>query len=166
MRGIKVFALDVDGVFTDGGFWLGEQGETSKRFSFRDVMGVSLGRKAGLGFVLISGEGGALLQALAAKLGIREVIADCRDKAAALRAHAAERGLPLEAFCFLGDDVNDLQAMAIAGESACPADAHPAALAAAGRILARGGGQGAVRELVDLWLAAQVAEPASSLPPV
>ena len=55
MKSVKAVALDVDGVLTDGTFWWGPGGEEWKRFSFRDVMGVSLGRKAGLRFALISG---------------------------------------------------------------------------------------------------------------
>lgn len=155
MEAIRALALDVDGVLTDGGFWLGEAGEVSKRFSFRDVMGVSLARRQGLRFVLITGEGGPLLDALAAKFGFEEVRGHCRDKAAALRDYARDQGLALEAICFLGDDVNDLPAMAIAGQSAAPADAHPAVLARAGRVLSRSGGQGAVREWLDLWMEAR-----------
>jgi YrbI family 3-deoxy-D-manno-octulosonate 8-phosphate phosphatase len=155
---IKALALDVDGVLTDGGFLLGEHGEVHKRLSFRDVMGVFLARERGLGFVLITGEGGPLLDALARKLGIDEVRGHCRDKAGALRAYAQERGLPLEAICFLGDDVNDLPAMAIAGQSAAPSDAHPAVLAQVTRVLSRPGGQGALREWLDLWMAEPAAE--------
>jgi 3-deoxy-D-manno-octulosonate 8-phosphate phosphatase (KDO 8-P phosphatase) len=152
MKTIRALALDVDGVLTDGGFWLGESGECFKRFSFRDVMGVSLARQQGLRFVLITGEGGPLLAALARKFGIQEVRGHCRDKAGALRDYAREQGLELEAICFLGDDVNDLPAMAIAGHSAAPSDAHPAVLARASRVLSRPGGQGALREWLDLWL--------------
>lgn len=152
MRDIRALALDVDGVLTDGGFLLSEEGGVSKRFSFRDVMGVSLARKRGLRFALITGEGGPLLEALARKFGIEAVYGHCRDKAAALRDYAASEKLPLEAICFLGDDVNDLPAMAIAGDSAAPCDAHPAVLALASRVLAAAGGQGALREWVDLWM--------------
>ena len=155
MKEIRALALDVDGVLTDGGFWLGENGACLKRFSFRDVMGVSLGRKRGLRFVLITGEGGPLLDALARKFGIEEVRGNCRDKAVALRDYARDQGLGLEAICFLGDDVNDLPAMAIAGQSVAPSDAHPAVLARVTRVLSRPGGAGALREWVDVWLEAQ-----------
>ena len=152
MRAIRALALDVDGVLTDGGFFLGEGGEITKRFSFRDVMGASLARKQGLRMVLVTGEGGPLLDALARKFGIDEVRGHCRDKAGALRDYARDQGLSLEEICFLGDDVNDLPAMAIAGQSAAPSDAHPAVLAKVGRVLSRPGGGGALREWVDAWL--------------
>lgn len=149
MAKIRAVALDVDGVFTDGGVWWNETGEAFKRFSFRDIMGVSLGRKAGYQFALISGEGGPLLDRLAMKLGIEAVFPDCKDKAAALRLFSERTQLPPEAICFLGDDVNDLEALALAGLSACPADAHASVKAKVDWVLEARGGQGAVRELLD-----------------
>ena len=65
---IRAVALDVDGVLTDGALYWGAGGEELKRISFRDVMGISLGRRAGLRFALISGEGGPLLERLGRKL--------------------------------------------------------------------------------------------------
>lgn len=152
MTTIEAIALDVDGVLTDGGFCLGADGVVSKRFSFRDVMGVSLGRKAGLRFVLISGEDGPILDGLARKLGIEDVRGRCRDKGEALRAYADKECLSLQAICFMGDDINDLSAMEIAGLSACPSDAHSKVKATAAWVMQCGGGRGAVRELVDRLL--------------
>lgn len=149
MGKIRAIALDVDGVLTDGTFWWGPGGEEFKRFSFRDVMGVSMGRRAGLRFAIVSGEGGPLLDRIAAKLLVQDVFSHCKDKAAALRTYAEQQGLPLEEICFLGDDINDLAAMDLAGLSACPADAHPQVLAKAGRVLTQRGGHGALRELID-----------------
>jgi 3-deoxy-D-manno-octulosonate 8-phosphate phosphatase (KDO 8-P phosphatase) len=149
---IKAIALDVDGVLTDGTFWLFPGQEPSKRFSFADVMGISLGRKAGLLFALISGEGGALLDQFAAKTGITDVYAGCKDKAAALGDFAGRHGLALSEVCFMGDDVNDLPAMALAGLAAAPAGAQPAVCQRAALVTRRRGGEGAVRELIDLIL--------------
>ena len=149
---IKAIALDVDGVFTDGGFLLGPDGSELKRFSFRDVMGVALGRKAGLRFALISGEDGPVLDSLARKLGIQEVHGQCREKGEALKAFAEKEGLPLQSICFMGDDINDLPAMELAGLSACPSDAHQTVKAKATWVLQSGGGKGAVRELIDRLL--------------
>lgn len=154
VRPIRAVALDVDGVLTDGGFWWGPAGEEWKRFDFRDVMGVSLARKAGVRFALISGEASPLVDRYAAKMGIADVHKGCTDKAAALRAFAAAHGLDLAEVGFVGDDVNDLGAMAVAGFSACPADAHPAVRAAVTRVATLPGGRGAVREILDGLLAA------------
>ncbi|HXY33456.1 MAG TPA: HAD family hydrolase [Planctomycetaceae bacterium] len=149
---IRGLALDVDGVLTDGTFWWGPGGEELKRFSFVDIMGVSRARKAGLIVALISGEDNPLVDRYAQKFEITDCFKGCKDKAAALREFAERRGLPLSEICFMGDDVNDLAAMAIAGFSAAPANAHRAAREQAKLVMRHDGGLGAVRELVDLIL--------------
>lgn len=160
---IRALALDVDGVLTDGGLWWGPGGEEWKRFSFADIMGVSLARRAGLVLALISGEDSPLVDRYAEKMLIRHVVKGCRDKAAALRDFAHAAALDLAAICFMGDDVNDLPAMRIAGLSAAPANAPPAVLAQAAFIARNPGGNGAVRELVDAILAAKSLNPENVL---
>jgi 3-deoxy-D-manno-octulosonate 8-phosphate phosphatase (KDO 8-P phosphatase) len=154
---IRAIALDVDGVLTDGAFWWGVGGEEFKRFSFADVMGVSLAMKAGLIVTLISGEDSPLVDRFAQKLGLADVVKGCKDKASALRDFAVRNQLALDEICFMGDDVNDVAAMSIAGLSAAPADAQAAARADASFVSTRPGGNGAVRELVDTILAAKAA---------
>jgi 3-deoxy-D-manno-octulosonate 8-phosphate phosphatase (KDO 8-P phosphatase) len=152
MARIRALALDVDGVLTDGGFWWGPHGEEWKRFCFADVMGVSLARKAGLIVALISGEDSPLVDRFAQKMGITDVAKNCKDKAEALRAVAQRHQLSLEEICFMGDDVNDLEALRIAGLAASPADARPVVLQKAHLVTNCRGGNGAVRELVDSLL--------------
>ena len=158
MPALKAIALDVDGVLTDGGVWWGPDGAEWKRFSFADIMGVSLARKAGLVVELISGEDSPQVDRFAAKLGIGDVVKNCKDKAGALRAFAASRELALAEICFVGDDVNDLPAMELAGLSACPADARPAVRRRAGYVAECRAGNGAVREVVDKILAGELPE--------
>lgn len=141
--------MDVDGVLTDGTFWWGPNGEEWKRFSFVDVMGVSLGSKAGLVFGLISGEDSPQVERYARKMSIEEVYKGCKDKAAALRAFSERQDIPLARICFIGDDINDLPALAIAGFSAAPSNAHNAVRDRVSLVLDHAGGLGAVRELVD-----------------
>ena len=152
MKGLKAIVLDVDGVLTDGGVWWGPNGEEWKRFCFADIMGVSLARKAGLIVALISGEDSPLVDRFAGKLGITDIEKNCKDKARALRSFADRRGLSLSEVTFMGDDVNDLEAMGIAGLAAAPANAVPLALERAAFVSTKPGGQGAVRELVDTIL--------------
>jgi 3-deoxy-D-manno-octulosonate 8-phosphate phosphatase (KDO 8-P phosphatase) len=153
---LKAIALDVDGVLTDGGVWWGPDGVEWKRFSFADIMGVSLARKAGLLVTLISGEDSPLVDRFAAKMSLGDITKGSRDKAGALRAFAERNRLRLDEICFMGDDVNDLPAMAIAGISAAPADARPAVRRAVDLVTEASGGNGAVRELVDLVLSGQL----------
>lgn len=152
-RRIDMVAMDFDGVLTDGTFWWGPGGEEWKRLSFADVMGVSLGSRAGLRFTIISGEDSPLIDRYAARMGIADVYKGCKDKRSALEDFANCRGTDLTRVAYVGDDINDLPALAIAGLSAAPADAHPSVLRSVGRVLAHRGGRGAVRELVDTILA-------------
>ncbi len=150
---IKAIAMDVDGVLTDGGVWWGPNGEEWKRFHFADIMGLSLARKSGMVIALMSGENSPLVDRLATKLGISDVHKDCKDKAAALRAFSERHGLRLQEICFIGDDVNDLPALSIVGLSACPADARPSIQERCQLVTKLAGGNGAVREVVDILLA-------------
>lgn len=152
MGRIKAIALDVDGVLTDGGVWWGPGGQEWKRFCFADIMGVSLAHKAGLFVALISGENCELVDRFAGKLGIIDVEKGCKDKADALRRFADRHHLRLDEVCYMGDDVNDLAALEIAGLGAAPADARPAIVAKCQFVAKAGGGCGAVRELVDALL--------------
>jgi 3-deoxy-D-manno-octulosonate 8-phosphate phosphatase (KDO 8-P phosphatase) len=158
LRQIRALALDVDGVLTDGGLWWGANGEELKRFCFADIMGISLGRRAGLKIGLISGEDSPLVDRYARKMNLEFVVKSCRDKAAALREFATTAGIDLAAICYMGDDVNDLAPMEIAGLSAAPANAASIARAAAQFVTTRSGGDGALRELVEAILAAQQLE--------
>ncbi len=146
--------MDVDGVLTDGGFFWNAEGLELKRFCFADVTGIARAHAAGLHIALISGEssadGMALVRRYASKVKIQNVYPGCHDKEAALREFAATCGLEAHEVCFIGDDTIDCAAMACAGLAVAPADAHPAALEQAQYITKAGGGQGAVREVLDL----------------
>jgi 3-deoxy-D-manno-octulosonate 8-phosphate phosphatase (KDO 8-P phosphatase) len=145
--------MDVDGVLTDGTVWLDEGGREIKRVAFADIMGVSLGRRAGLVFALVSGESGPSLAEIAAKFGIEDVYAGCRDKAAALQDFAGKHDLSAAEVCFIGDDVNDLAAFELCGHSPAPSRSRERQRARATLVTDRKGGHGAVREVVDHLLA-------------
>jgi 3-deoxy-D-manno-octulosonate 8-phosphate phosphatase (KDO 8-P phosphatase) len=147
--------MDVDGVLTDGTFLWSDTGGESKRFSFEDVMGLSRAVRAGLTLGLISGENSPLVDRFAVKFGIAHVAKGCKDKGAALRDFSESTGIAMGRIAFIGDDVNDLPALAVAGLSVAPANAQVPVKAAAALVLVRCGGQGAVRELVEMILAAR-----------
>lgn len=146
---IEAVALDIDGVLTDGTFIWGPNGEEYKKFSFLDVMGISLGVKSGLVFALISGEDNLLIDRYAKKMGIVDIYKGCKDKASALCSFAEKNTISLSQICFMGDDINDLPALELAGLSAAPASAHEDVKKKVKLIVQHNGGQGAVRELID-----------------
>ena len=152
---IRMVALDVDGVLTDGTFlWDGIGGEY-KRFSFADVMGISLGRRAGLHFAIISGEANAIIDRLAEKLCISDVYQGARDKAHCMRELIGKYKLSPAQVCYVGDDVNDIPVMEMVGFPVAVANANRRVFPHARLVTERSGGNGAVREVVDLILDAQ-----------
>lgn len=155
MTGFRGIALDVDGVLTDGGVWWGPDGQEWKRFCFADIMGVSLARKAGFTIALISGEDSPLVDRFATKMGISHVEKNCKDKASALKRFAEAAAISLSEICFMGDDLNDLAAMQLAGLAAAPANAQPVIRQSAAFVATNNGGCGAVRELIDALLYAR-----------
>lgn len=155
LRQIRAIALDVDGVLTDGGLWWGPNGEEWKRFCFADIMGISLARRAGLKIGLISGEDSPFVDRYAAKMKIEFVAKGRRDKASALAEMAGAISTGLAQICYVGDDVNDVAPMEIAGVSAAPATASRIALAHAAIVTKSPGGNGAVREVIEAILSAQ-----------
>jgi 3-deoxy-D-manno-octulosonate 8-phosphate phosphatase (KDO 8-P phosphatase) len=134
---IKLIAMDVE----------------CKRYHFADIMGLSRARRAGLKLALISGEDSPLIDRLAAKMQIGDVEKSCKDKARALQKLADLHHLELAEICFMGDDVNDLPALEIAGLPAAPADAQPSIRAKCRFVTKARGGNGAVRELIEMILA-------------
>lgn len=151
---IKAVAMDVDGVLTDGTFWWGQNGCEMKRFCFADRTGIPLAQQAGILIALVSGEsspdGMAIVDRYAKKLNIDIVYKGCHDKKDAIRQIAEDYNLKLSEICFMGDDVNDLPAMAVVGISVAPANARLSVIKKADFVTKQEGGHGAVRELLDL----------------
>lgn len=152
VKNIRVLVLDIDGVLTDGTASL-EAGEAeTKRINFQDLDAVGVARRAGLELALVTGEDNALVNAIACRFGISRVKRGTKDKLAALQTLADELGLDLAAICYVGDNDRDAPALAAVGLGLAPANATPDARAAAHRVLAAAGGQGAVAEAVRLVL--------------
>jgi len=151
---IRLIVLDADGVLTDGRIIMSSDGTETRAFDVTDGFGIRLGQRAGVIFGVISGRRSEVLQRRAAELGIDELHQGVLDKAACLREILSRRGLAPAQACFIGDDLIDLPAMRLAGFAAAPADAQAAVRDAAHFVAARGGGRGAVREIVELVLRA------------
>lgn len=153
-RRIKMVAMDVDGVMTDGSIILLDGGE-AKTFNVRDGLGVTVARSAGLRFAMVTGRASAAVERRATELKIDVLEMACSGKAAALRAIAEKEGLDISEIAFIGDDWNDLPAMRMAGVSASPADSPYDIRRHADFVAAARGGCGAVREFIEWLLDAQ-----------
>jgi 3-deoxy-D-manno-octulosonate 8-phosphate phosphatase (KDO 8-P phosphatase) len=156
LAGVRLVALDVDGVLTDGGIWYTERGDELKRFDVRDGQGLVLLREAGVLTAVVTRRHSDIVERRARELGIVEVHQDATDKAAVVSAMLARHGVPPAEACYVGDDVGDLPAMALVGLPVAVADAVPAVRRAAAYVTRASGGRGAVRELCELILAARV----------
>jgi YrbI family 3-deoxy-D-manno-octulosonate 8-phosphate phosphatase len=155
LRGIRLFATDVDGVLTDAGMYYSETGDEWKKFNTRDGMGIKLLQKAGIVTAIITQESTKIVMRRAQKLTIPEVHQGAYDKLAVLKDLIARHGLTMKQVAYIGDDVNDLPALGAVGLSASPADGMPPVLKVVRYVCKQKGGEGAVRELADLILAAQ-----------
>ena len=154
-RRIRLLALDVDGVLTDGRLYLSPAGEELKVFHVRDGSGLVAVQRAGITVAIISGRDSAAVSRRAAELGIRHVRQGVADKGAELDRLLADLAIePAETAC-VGDDTPDLPMLRRAGLAIAVADAHPALVEAAHWTTAAPGGRGAVREVCDLLLSAR-----------
>lgn len=154
-RNIRLIALDVDGVLTDGKIWLGNDGEEFKAFHTRDGLGIKLAQKAGLTFAIITGRESEIVRRRARELGIEEVHQGVDDKWSMIRALMEKYNLGPEQIAYIGDDLNDIPVIKRVGLGATVADGAPEVKNAAAYVTEKQGGQGAVRELIELILKAQ-----------
>ncbi|WHZ20906.1 MAG: 3-deoxy-D-manno-octulosonate 8-phosphate phosphatase [Nitrospira sp.] len=155
LRRIRLFATDVDGVLTDAGMYYSESGDEWKKFNTRDGMGIKLLQKAGILTAVITQESTKIVMRRAQKLAIPEVHQGVFDKLALLKELIMRHGLTMEQVAYIGDDVNDIETLGVVGFSAAPADGMPLVLKTVRYTCKKKGGEGAVREVADLILAAQ-----------
>ncbi|MBF0625342.1 MAG: hypothetical protein HQL82_11120 [Magnetococcales bacterium] len=148
-RAVRLVVLDVDGVLTDGGLYLLEDGGEAKRFHVRDGQGIRSLIEAGIPVGWITARQSKLVERRARELDISFLHQGVQRKWTLLDGILGERRLPPEACAYMGDDLVDLETLGRVGLAAAPADAHPEVLGAAHWIAAAAGGQGAVRELAD-----------------
>lgn len=155
LAAIRVFATDVDGVLTDAGMYYSESGDEWKKFNTRDGMGIKLLQKAGMITAIVTQERTKLVARRAEKLAIPELHQGIMDKLALIRDMAQRYGLSLQEVAYIGDDVNDLEALKAVGFSAAPADGMPVVRASVHYVCQKKGGEGAVREIAEMILDAQ-----------
>jgi len=152
---IELVLADVDGVLTDGGIALDNQGIETKRFHIRDGMGIRLWHKAGYRFAVVSLRSSQVVKIRAAELGIQIVRQGTDDKLATTQEILADLGLRPEQACYVGDDLPDLPVIRFVGLGVAVADAVEEVRRHAHYVTVAGGGHGAVRETIELILKTQ-----------
>lgn len=152
---IKLLALDVDGVLTDGTINISNDGELFKAFNAKDGMGIGCAIRSGIQIAIVTGRKSGIIHNRAQELGITLLREGVKDKYVEMQQLADELGLDAHQIAYMGDDLNDLPAYRAVGVAFAPADAVGEVKAAADFVTAAAGGRGAVREAIERILRAQ-----------
>jgi len=153
-QGIRVAFFDVDGVMTDGGILLSDEGETIKRFHILDGLGLKLLQRAGITPVVITGRDSKPLRRRLEALGVQRVHYGTEEKRPAAEQALAELGLDWSQAAAMGDDWPDLPVLRRCAFPVAPPHAHAEVRACARHVTRAAAGQGAAREFCDLLLVA------------
>jgi 3-deoxy-D-manno-octulosonate 8-phosphate phosphatase (KDO 8-P phosphatase) len=152
---IKLCAFDVDGVFTDGRFYLSNDGVESKAFHTQDGFGIRQLLNAGIAVAVISGRKSAAVANRMSELGVQHVVQGCGDKVTALNEIITSLGILAAECTYVGDDIPDLPLLDHVGFSIAVANAVPTLHEACDYSTSASGGFGAVREVCELILGAR-----------
>lgn len=155
IRDIRVLITDVDGVLTNGGIILDDQGMEYKHFQVKDGQIISYLQAAGIRTGVISGRDVAVVKNRCQQMGLDFHYHGVRDKYAKVREILSELGMTLDQCAYLGDDLIDLEILSKVGFSAAPVDALPYVKDQVDFISSLRGGEGAFREIADTILAAR-----------
>ena len=149
---IELIVLDVDGCMTDGKIVYSASGDELKAFNVKDgfaiVNWIRLGRQA----AIITGRESAIVARRAEELGIKHLYQGVKNKMERLEKLCAQLGIAMRNVAMIGDDLNDYRALQACGLSFVPADAHHRVIEIADVVLSRKGGDGAVREMIELLI--------------
>jgi 3-deoxy-D-manno-octulosonate 8-phosphate phosphatase (KDO 8-P phosphatase) len=158
-RRIRLVGLDVDGVLTDGGLYLGASGDTSvelKRYHIQDGLGIRFLRDAGIIVAIVTGRVSASVRIRAEELGITDVVQDPHArKLPAFLSMLERNGLTPEDAAFVGDDFPDLAILRVVGLAVAVDNAVDDVKEIADIQLKRAGGDGAIREFAEMLLRAR-----------
>ena len=152
---IKLIISDVDGVLTDGGIYIGEEGELFKAFNVKDGFGITLALRLGFKFAIITGRKSKQLEIRMKELGVSDVFQGKIDKRMAYSDIKEKYALADEEIAYIGDDIVDLPVMAQVGFPATVADAPSEVKNYSCVVSDLNGGHGAVREVIEFILKAQ-----------
>lgn len=152
---IKLLVCDVDGVFSDGRIYLGNDGEELKAFHTKDGFGIKALGSSGVDVAIITGRRSAIVANRMSALNVKHIVQGEEDKLPALISLAAQLNLTSDEIAYIGDDIPDLACILHVGLGISVADAHPAVSAKADYTSFIRGGFGAVREVCDLIMQCQ-----------
>jgi 3-deoxy-D-manno-octulosonate 8-phosphate phosphatase (KDO 8-P phosphatase) len=152
---IKTMIFDVDGVFTDNGLLVTEEGHFLRIMSARDGLAIRMAREAGYRLAIITGGNSLAVEERLTHLGIHDVFLKIDDKMEVFERYLEENNLDPKTILYMGDDLLDIEVLKKVFLSTCPKDAAPEVAEVAEYISPVGGGQGCVRDVVEKVMKAQ-----------
>ncbi len=152
IKNIKLLITDVDGVLTDGGLYYTIEGLVMKRFQVKDGMAVHLLREKGIEVAIVSGDASDIGIIRGQRLGIELLYKNIQDKKQTLTEICQLKNLTFDEIAYIGDDVNDIEAIKSVAVSSAPADAVNEVLELVDYRCQKKGGEGAFREFADFLL--------------
>ena len=152
---IKLFVCDIDGVFSDGRIYLGNDGEELKAFHTKDGYGIKALGKSGVDVAVITGRRSNIVQTRMSALNVKYIVQGEENKLPALKNIMSQLSLSPEQVAYIGDDMPDYECMAYVGLSIAVNDAHPSIIALADYVTHIRGGFGAIREICDIIMQSQ-----------
>ncbi|MHC4663653.1 MAG: KdsC family phosphatase [Planctomycetota bacterium] len=155
IREIKLVILDVDGVLTDGGIYVNDDGTESKRFNARDGAGIKYLQRGEISVAFLSGRKAKAVANRAKELGVSDCLQGIKVKMPEYERLIKKHGLSDRNICYVGDDLMDIPVMRRVGFPVAVANADPEVWAVALHVTKLGGGHGAVREVAEFILKKQ-----------
>ncbi len=149
LRKIKAFIFDVDGVMTDGGILVTEEGQLLRKMHVRDGLAMKLALNAGYHMAIITGGSSQGVENRLRALGIEDIYLRAHNKWPVFEAHVQKHSLNLSEILYMGDDLPDLPVIKSVGVGAAPSDAAEEVLTAADYISSVAGGKGCVRDVIE-----------------
>lgn len=149
---IRYFIIDVDGTMTDAGIYYDDHGNELKKFCTRDAVGFFAAKQAGIKIMVLTGRECQAVTRRMSELKVDFLYQNIKEKADFLKRFMEEQKIQKEELAYLGDDLNDLPGMRLAGFIGCPKDACEEVRNVADYISAEKGGHGAVRDIISYIL--------------
>ena len=149
---IKSLIIDVDGTLTDGGIYYDSHGNEMKKFNTKDGTAFAAARAAGIKIIIITGRESECVKRRMTELQVDILEQNAQDKTAWVKQYITKNAIESGEIGYIGDDLNDINAMKLCGFAGCPADACDEVKQIATYISDKNGGHGAVRDIIESLL--------------
>jgi len=148
-KSIKYLVVDVDGTLTDSGIYYDDSGHEFKKFSTKDAAGFFAAKEAGIKTIILTGRESEATFRRMTELNVDYIFQNVKNKFDFLKAFMLDNNISKDEVGYIGDDVNDLAPMKLAGYVACPSDSCKEIIEIANYVSSINGGSGAFRDIVE-----------------